>query len=61
MSDYMIDLCETLEGLTGIDFDAIQQTLLKSYLPTSTQYPDPRNKRDMRRRATWLSRRLACF
>lgn len=61
MSEYMIDLCETLEALTGIDFDAIQQALLASYLPTASEYPDPRSKREMRRLATWLSRRLACF
>lgn len=59
MSDYLIDLCETLETLTGFDMWTIQQTLLDSYHWPADRLPDPRNSREMRSLARWLSRRLA--
>ena len=59
MSDYMIELCETLEALTGFDFDAIQDAILRHDMldlwHDKTNLPNPGSKRDMRNLAKWVT------
>lgn len=52
MSEYMIDLCETMENLFSADFDALMHALLTA--DAIADFPDPNKKRDMRK----LYRRL---
>lgn len=47
MSDYMIDLCETMENMFNADFDLLMQALLTA--DAIADFPDPNKKRDMRR------------
>ena len=48
MSDYLIGLCETLEAMTGADFDALMYAITENdVFPDGL--PNPDKKREMRK------------